>query len=205
MLYSVFFVLRERGGTGDEELDMRFDNVTFILNVLDYLAGDDRFIDIRKRRPVHRTLTTVERRTAGIVDDANRQTEQYKAEFDRKQAEQRAKFDADIQRLQERPGIDLQQMALEIQAAMQANEKRLDATIEKLERERDREVEKTQRTLALEVRRVQHQFKFMAVLLPPIPPLVLAVIVFGKRRRLERVGVPKQRMRAGVVASEAVQ
>ncbi len=195
MLYSIFFILRERGGGPDEELNFQFDNVVFVLNVLDYLAGDDRFIEIRKRRPVHRTLTTVEQRTQGIIDQANEESERYKAEFERQQTEVRARFDEDIQRLQQREGIDLQQMALEIQAAMQANERRLDATIERLERDRDREIERTERNLALEVRGIQDRFKFAAVLLPPVPPLVLAVIVYGRRRRLERIGVPRQRIR----------
>ncbi len=62
---------------------------------------------------------------------------------------------------------------------------------------RDRQLQKTERDLALEIRRVQDEYKFLAVMLPPIPPLVLAVIVFGWRRRLEKVGVPQQRMRGG--------
>jgi len=34
-----------------------------VLNVLDVLAGDDRFVDIRTRRPTHRTLTKVSEAT----------------------------------------------------------------------------------------------------------------------------------------------
>jgi ABC-2 type transport system permease protein len=192
MLYSVFFVLRERP---DEQLDLRFDNVTFVLNVLDQLAGDDRFIEIRRRRPVHRTLTTVEERTQGIIEHAGLEAERFRNEFEQKQAEQRRKFDEDIQRLQQREGIDLQQMALEIQAAMQANERRLEAIIERLERDRDRRLAATERQLAVEIQRIQKGYKFTAVALPPIPPLVLAVVVFGRRRRLEKIGVPKLRMR----------
>jgi ABC-2 type transport system permease protein len=195
MLYSAFFILRERGGGPDEELNLNFDNVTFVLNVLDDLSGDDRFMEIRKRRPVHRTLTAVERRTQGIVDLAAQQSEVFRNDFDRKQAEQRGKFEEDIQRLQQREGIDLQQMALEVQAALQANERRLEAIVERLERDRDEQIQKTERDLALEIRSVQDGFKFVAVAAPPILPLVLAVAVFGRRRRMEKIGVPKQRRR----------
>jgi ABC-2 type transport system permease protein len=197
MLYSVFFVLRERGGGPDEEIDMNFDNVTFVLNVLDELSGDDRFIEIRKRRPAHRTLTAVEKRTQGIVELTAQETKRLRTEFERKQAEQRQKFEQDIQQLQQREGIDLQQMALEVQAAMQANERSLDAIVERLERERDQQVQKTERDLALEIRRVQDEYKLQAVLLPPVLPLLLAVVVFAWRRRLEKIGVPQQRKRGG--------
>ncbi len=195
MLYSMFFIMRERGSNPDEELDLQFDNVTFILNVLDSLAGDDRFIEIRKRRPVHRTLTRVEARTKGIIDQANRDAERYRDEFDRKQAEQRLKFEQAIGDLQQRPGIDLQQMALEVQAAMQANNRQLTAIGERLARERDQEIQRTERSLALEIRSIQGRFKFAAVLIPPILPIVLAVIVYARRRRLEKIGVPEGRIR----------
>ena len=195
MLYSIFFIMRERGSNQDEELNLQFDNVTFILNVLDSLAGDDRFIEIRKRRPVHRTLTRVEARTKGIIDQANRDAERYRDEFDRKQAEQRRKFDEAIEELQQREGIDLQQMALEIQAAMRANDRQMTAVGERLARKRDQEIQRTERSLALEIRSIQGRFKFAAVLIPPILPIVLAVVVYARRRRLETIGVPEGRTR----------
>ncbi len=194
MLSGVFYFLRERG-SADDQVELVFDNVTLVLNVLDYLAGDDRFIDIRKRRPHHRTLSTVENQTRSIIDEANADAERIKGEFETRRAEQQQKFDEDIKRLQEREGLDVQQMALEVQAALQANERRMEAIVERLERDRDQQIQKRDRDLALKIRGIQDQYKFAAVLLPPIPPLVLAVIVYGKRRRRERVGVPLKRIR----------
>ena len=51
MLSDAFFRLREMGESQENDINFQFDNVTFVLNVLDKLAGDERFIDIRKRRP----------------------------------------------------------------------------------------------------------------------------------------------------------
>ena len=42
------FGLRNRP---DEVFGLDFDNVTFVLNILDHLAGDERFLEIRKRKP----------------------------------------------------------------------------------------------------------------------------------------------------------
>ena len=53
MLSQAFFALREQGESAEVGVHFRFDNVTFVLNILDELAGDDRFIEIRKRRPAH--------------------------------------------------------------------------------------------------------------------------------------------------------
>ena len=51
MLSRDFFRLREQGNVPEAGINFDFDNVTFVLNALDELAGDNRFIDIRKRRP----------------------------------------------------------------------------------------------------------------------------------------------------------
>jgi len=198
MLYSMFFSIRQRGSGPDEELDLKFDNVTLVLNMLDYLAGDDRFIEIRKRRPVHRTLTRVAARTQGIIDQANEEAEQFRTEFDRKQAEQQAKFAQAIESLQQRPGVDLKQMTLEVQSAVATNERQMRTITARLERERDREIQRTERSLALEIRRIQDGFKFAAVVLPPILPIVLAIVVYARRRRMERVGVPAARIRTSM-------
>ena len=42
---------------------------------------------------------------------------------------------------------------------------------------------------------MQIQYKLWAVLLPPIPPLLVAVVVFFTRRAREREGVAKSRLR----------
>jgi hypothetical protein len=45
------------------------------------------------------------------------------------------------------------------------------------------------------VRQEQDRQKWLAVLLPPIPPLVVAFFVYFRRRALEREGVSKARLR----------
>ncbi len=59
----IIFQLREMGNNQDMLVDWKFQNVPFVLNILDSLAGDDRFIDIRKRTRSHRILTKVEEAT----------------------------------------------------------------------------------------------------------------------------------------------
>ena len=80
--------------------------------------------------------------------------------------------------------------------AQQAGQNRLQATIEQMEKERDRQIASIERRLALQVRRVQDKYKLAAVIFPAIPPLLVGAFVFQRRRSMERVGVPKSRMKA---------
>ena len=45
----------------DQEVRFRFENVTFVLNVIDALAGENAFLDIRKRKTKYSTLRVIER------------------------------------------------------------------------------------------------------------------------------------------------
>ena len=62
MISNGLFQLREQSD-GGEDAPFKFDNVPFVLNALDSLAGDERFLELRKRRPEHRTLVRFEERT----------------------------------------------------------------------------------------------------------------------------------------------
>jgi ABC-2 type transport system permease protein len=91
------------------------------------------------------------------------------------------------------------------QAAMQAvqqlasrqrlAQRRLDTKLEQLKRKRDAEIEQVERSLEATIRREQDWQKWLAVMLPPIPPLVVAFFVFFRRRAQEREGVAKSRLR----------
>jgi ABC-2 type transport system permease protein len=202
LLDGRIFGLRDRP---DEFFALDFDNVTFVLNILDSLSGDDRFIEIRKRKPVHRTLERIE----AAVDDAREQADQerqkFMAEFEQAEQEANAKMREDVSSFEEKVR-DMESGgnagSQELVAAMQQlasqqrlAQRRLDTKIEGLRRKRDAEVEAVERRLGAAVRREQDRQKWLAVLLPPIPPLVVAFFVFFRRRAREREGVSKSRLR----------
>ncbi len=76
MISDTFFNMRQRPNVSADQLN--FDNITFVLNCVDSLAGDDSFIALRKRRPRHRTLLAVEEQTRKYYE--NQQEEAQRAE-----------------------------------------------------------------------------------------------------------------------------
>jgi ABC-2 type transport system permease protein len=194
-LYTAFFAVRARGEDPDDEFDFHFDNVPFVLNVLDTLAEDERFVEIRTRRPAHRTLKRVNDATEKAREDADQARLKYGKEYKETLAREQKEFNDQIDQLQKRQGGSSQQAAVEFFQAKQAGEARLTRKTDQLKRKRDDEIKKAETKLAQEVGQVQDGYKLWAVLLPPIPPLIVAFIVFFSRRASEREGVSKARLR----------
>jgi len=195
MLTPGFFELRERGQIPEEGIFFDFDNVTFVLNVLDYLAGDDSFIELRSRRPRHRTLTRVDEVTSGARKKAMEEREKFIKDFAEAEQREEEALQKKIEELRNRKNIDPQQMLIEVAMAQEAGQRRKEAAVEQARRKKDRELKRIDRDLKLQIDRVQNSYKMWAVVLPPIPPLVIGLIVFLVRRSGERAGVSHRRLR----------
>ena len=206
MLLSDFFNLRAHRTSESDEFDE--DNVTFVLNVLDSLADDNRFVDLRKRRPKHRPLTTIVERT----EDARNKAETAVNQFNQKCEEQVSKWEQEhkdyqnsAQSLQSqmmgliREGKEvppeLKQKIIEKNAQLQDEEARNEARIEQARHQAQLEIKQAYSDLNSQVRSVQDGYKLRSVILPPIPPLLVAFFVYFHRRSKEREGVSKARLR----------
>jgi ABC-2 type transport system permease protein len=208
LMIPAFLRIRARP---EEQQDIRweFENVTFILNIIDVLAGDTNYVEIRKRKPRYTTLKVVESR----VEDA-RQREfvkrlefQAKYEKELREAENAKedtleKFQSMVSRLQKKQNEGEQVNEVELREKMQrwkeqqeVLNRRLAITKQRLERERDRAIQRIQRDVDLEIQRTQFMYKFLAVAIPWIPPFLVGLVVFVRRRLREREGIEKSRLR----------
>lgn len=193
----LFFNLREMTGQ-DDEIRYDFDNVTFVLNVLDYLADDQRFIEIRKRRPAHRTLERITRATESARKQARDTELQIREEFKQVVDEERRNstkwIEEQVQEMRKkgRTERDITSWREDQEAAEQ---KRIRDLEEESQRKQDQRLERIARDLNREIRGIQDRYKFWAVVLPPIPPLAVGVVVLIARRVQERQGVSRTRLR----------
>ena len=205
LLGSVFLRLRARP---EEDVQFEFDNVTFVLNVLDFLAGDDRFLEIRKRQTRHSTLKTIEMLTENAREEADQAVSNFEKYFKEAEEEAKAQMEKNINQLQNEvdeirqrrqagEASQNEEKAALIRLAMrqQIEERRRDTQVERLKRERDRQLDEITRSLDQETLKVQNTFKLWAAILPPIPPLLVGFVVFVYRRLREREGVSKDRMK----------
>jgi ABC-2 type transport system permease protein len=210
LLMSAFVRIRARPDE-DEEIKWNFENVSFVLNTIDVLSGDDQYIEIRRRKPYHSTLQMVELQTQAAQRWEQEQEVEFQKAFDEavKAAEEEnrkeiANFEKKLQELQEKQRqeggagirlVDVQKAAQDLAEVTQRLNRRLDVRREQLRRERDDKIELIRRETDLEILRTKNQYKVLAVTLPAIPPLLIGFLVFVRRRLREREGIARSRMR----------
>ena len=195
VMYSAFFNLRAQGEQPGSDVNLVLDNVTFVLNVLDHLAGDNRFIDIRKRRRQHRTLTRIETSTEEARTDFQASRDRFIESYESAKTDEQKNLDETIAKLRDQQGGDAVSRMREVEMAEEVYRNRMNAKLQGAEKDRDRDIKSAETKLALEIQSVQSQYKLWSVVLPPLPPLFLAGFVFWRRRGEEREGISRSRLR----------
>ena len=194
-----FFALYERGGDldGDGLVDIRFDNVLFLLNAIDSLAGDESLVALRKRRSKYRRLTKIDELTQSAVDAKETAVKEANDRADGEIEQAKSALESKVKQIQEREGVDDTTKAVLIKSAEEAENRRLKTKTERIEREKARAITHAEAELAREVDEQQNKVRLFAVLVPPIPALLLGLFIFGRKRRRERDAIPAARRKRG--------
>ena len=181
-----FFMLRDMGSDLRSGVSFDFDNVAFVLNIIDKLANEESLVAIRSRRPRHRTLTRIEEATRKIRDQATIAQIAYMKEFESERLKEEAALQKTFRELSHRNGSPKElsrEESVELEASMLAAQQRLSSVLDEKKRKFDRKVEEEQREVDEYVRKTQSRYKTYAAVLPPLPPLVIGLIVYAYRRR----------------------
>jgi ABC-2 type transport system permease protein len=189
MMGEQFFDLRRRGIE-----NLNFDNVTLLLNAVDDLAGDAAFIELRKRRPKHRTLEAVEARTGAYETQRLDQIRQAEATAETRLKEAQARLDKAVKEIEQRKDLDDEAKEVMMANVQGIENRRLQVARTTIEDEKQRQIETSRADLENSVRDIQSTIKLMAVVLPPIPAVLLFIAVSLRRLARERRGVPVDRL-----------
>ncbi len=185
-----FFRLREEGFE-----QFNFDNVTFILNIVDTLAGDQSLVELRKRRPRYRTLERLDETRRNLAREMDAAIEAATARAAGELAVAQAALNRKVADIEQRPDLDDTTRQIMIESVRQAEQRRLAVQTAAINDSREARITEARTQSRQAIDSVQNQIRFAAVTLPPIPALALAAIVFIRRRRQEREGVDPERLR----------
>ena len=154
---------------------------------------------------MHRPLSTVVARTQdardkteGAVTEFNKATRRGTGQTEQRNQATKESLQDELDKLRREGNTDprvLQQKMIELSLKLQVEERRKETRIEQSRREAQQKIDQANRELTAAVRGVQDDYKLWSVILPPVPPLLVAFFVYFHRRTKEREGVSKARLR----------
>ena len=141
---------------------------------------------LRNRRVKHRTLERVETQTRSFVERRTREEQQ--AEKDARAAldEARNRLKSRVQEIDARRDLDAQAKEIMARNLQETEERRLRVLETTIDQEKNAKIQASRETMEAQVRRIRSAIRTVAVLLPPIPVLLVGATIFVRRERRER-------------------
>lgn len=176
-------------------LDFQMDNVTFVLNAVDSLAGVDSFLELRSRRPAHRSLVKVEEEKSEFLNEsaAKRTQADEKAEEELEKAKERlAVRVTEIESDDSLDPIAKQQL---LQQATQDEQQKLSLIQAQIEQEKNDTIREIDMETNREVAAIEARHRRSAIWLPPIPAILAGIVLLLLRQKNENKNITSSRRR----------
>jgi ABC-2 type transport system permease protein len=190
------------------DIKFQFQNVTFVLNCIDWLTREFDFIQVRKHEPIFTSLRMIDAVRDEAQQNVRQRSSAFQEDYDKairdaqESMQSRMKdLQEEIEKLEKKSGTggvsraELQAKLQRFQSQQEFEQRKLDVRRTKLERDRELNIRDIQREADDRVTKIQNQVKAAAVALPCIPPLVVGIIVFASRRLRERENISKSRLK----------
>jgi len=172
-----------------------FDNVTYVLNVVDALATEEDLLEIRKRRRAHRGLASIRDAIHEAKQEAETARKEAKSEYDKDIEAYTKQIKKEAEKLDAREDLNSWLKGVELGASQMVHQQQLHTKEKQRKQRLDERNEEIETELAVKTQQIQDRYKMWAVVVPPIPPLLVAIIVFFLRRTREYEGVARSRLR----------
>jgi ABC-2 type transport system permease protein len=189
LISDSMFDIRER-----DLYNLRLDNVTFALDCVDDLAGDEALIPLRKRRAKERTLTAVEARTQVFTRKRNEERDAAEKEAKKQLEEAKKRLQKQVEAVQNDKSLDERSKVLKRQMLQEEESRRLAIEESEIENKKKQQIEKARNESEREIRNIEFRYSLLSVILPPIPALLVGLWVFLRRLADENRNINPDRL-----------
>ncbi len=161
------------------------DNLKFLQNAIENLAGETGFAQLRNRRPKPRTLTSVEQRIDAFRQDRAKKQAAIETRIKQQLEEEQKKLNEATAKIQEDESLSfLQKLQQSSQEASDA-QARFDRQQEKLSKELKREIDAAKAIEQRQISSLESSIRYLAIFLAPLPAVLLGISVLTIRKMNE--------------------
>ena len=184
-----FFEMRRR-----KIEDLEFDNVPFVLNCVDVLAGDESFVKLRRKRPVHRRLDVIEQQVKAFDKELAQKTREAEDQASDELQQAQKSFDKEVESVRNRTEWDERTKEIQLTNLQSVAQRRLDVKKQMIEDKKLVEIREGKAESERKIRGIRNTVRLEAALIPPLPPLILGLFVWVGRLRRENLGANPKRL-----------
>jgi ABC-2 type transport system permease protein len=173
--------------------NVRFDNVTFVLNCIDTLVGDESLIELRKRRPILRKLDRVEVAQREFEDRWQKEKEDAEAAAAEALQKAQARLDEAVQKIREDASLDEQAKEVKIVRVQQQESRKLELEKAQIEDKKKQRIEEAQHDRDAAKKGIYDRYRFVTAALCIVPGILLGIVTWMRRSARAAAIVPQNR------------
>jgi ABC-2 type transport system permease protein len=170
-----------------------FDNVTFILNCVDTLVGDESLIELRKRRPVLRKLDRVEKSQAEFEQAWVKQKEAAEAASTEALAEAQKRLDDAVAKIRDDSALDAASKEQKIAEVENRENRRLELTKAQIEDQKEASIQVAAYERDAGRDAVANGYRLVTLVVAILPGLLLGLVTLFRRHSRATAIVPASR------------
>ncbi len=176
-----------------DPLEQNFDNLAFLQNSIEVLAGNEEFVSLRNRRSNPRTLVKLEREFEKFRSERAKEQELAEKEMTTELEAEQKKLNAATQEIQANESLNwLQKLQRTSQEASDA-QRRFDLRKRKLEKELDARIDKLSAIEEQRISAVENTTRYTSIIAAPLPALLLGILVLWWRYSSEQRNITPER------------
>ncbi|MDC0273879.1 MAG: Gldg family protein [Planctomycetaceae bacterium] len=188
MISDWFFIIRGDGG-----LPFEFDNVSFLMNCIDSLAGDDTYLELRKRRPTMRMLTKLQQQRDEFIREKNEEERSAEEEAEKQLELAKARFNTEREKINANPNLDRGTKQAQLENVARAEQRRVQVAQANIDREKNKKVKAITRGMERQIHDIEERARYQALFLSPLPAVVLGLVMMTTILLSEKKNVSPER------------
>lgn len=179
----------------EKQLDKPADNVTFLFNAIEVLAGDESFVTLRNRRVQPRRLTSMQSTIDQFRKERAEQQQQaedgMRAELEKAQT----RLDDATKEIGANKELNIFQKLQQTGLTASSEQRRFELKKAALDAQMRQKIEELKGVEQQKIDQLESKIRIAAVVLPPLPALLLGIFVLAIRVTNERQLVVSSRRR----------
>jgi ABC-2 type transport system permease protein len=189
LVHDVMFDVWER-----ELLDLKIDNVLFVLNCVDSLAGNEDYIALRNRRAEQKNLVRIDAEKAQFLGTTQSKVVEANAKAEEALADAKKRMNEELDKLRNDKSIDAGVRDARLRVVEERESRLLTLKEKEIKRDAEETVRQAKSELEQRIDTIENRVKFWAWIIPPIPAIVLGLIMLVRRINDERRGIVSERL-----------